>query len=382
MGKYIALNLALFFIALFSLPAPSHAAELDGIYECNRTKLNTTGFRSKAGAESWFPQIIPIEIRNNKAQMFDLTSQKVRYKSNKVVVTFKVAKETLVFEVRPSKMGKSYLSILARSGYQQTSPNHYQCNRTNNQSAMNLNSSSADANEEIIFVPNATDLNPTKTEDVNRAINLASNSRAMSEDQKSVLLSSKFIREYIGKSSPKAMAKALPDTCNYKYYYTSNQSIQNAISKAFQGCSRKMDEYNELMDKNCQCKIAAVNNAFFHSSESFLGELGFVPMIAEVSQNGQSIIIKGTAEWGTPGKSVANFVVKNENDVEICNGQFDTRNTAKGSIEMNCFDGKFSGSGTFVNSGFDPDLRFFNGTAKIELGGNVTMRVIYGRDAM
>jgi len=105
-------------------------------------------------------------------------------------------------------------------------------------------------------------------------------------------------------------------------------------------------------------------------------------MIALVDDAGTSIKIKGSVEWDNAGASRNYFRVKNDKNIEICRGHFDVKSKAKGNLTIDCFEGKFKGTGEFVNSGFDEEHRFFNGTALIKLNETSVMRVVYGKEAL
>ena len=234
-----------------------------------------------------------------------------------------------------------------------------------------------------IFTPN--NFYPNIKEDVAEAIAFAPGAEAVSEAELGLLSANKkgYIWKYLTKKrTPKAMVGAVPLSCNYRYYHSASKNLSSAISSAYKGCIDKISQYNQLLNKNCNCRLIALNNTLFYESSVYLGELGYTPILAQVEQNGQKILINGVAEWDKPGASFANFVLKNEKNIKICDGSFDIRNRAKGAIKINCFNGKFVGSGEFVTSGFDEELRVANGTAVINLGDGNEMRVVYGRDAM
>lgn len=235
---------------------------------------------------------------------------------------------------------------------------------------------------QVMKANNGEGLNPFVISDVDSARNLATKSQTINPNELATLKSSRYIKKYLTLKAPKAMVMASPPSCNYRYYFSNASSVSSAIANAGAGCSKKILKYNELMNKSCQCNIAAINNTFFYPAGRYIGELGYVPIIAEVNDKGDTFIIKGTAEWGKPGDGRQSFVIKTDKQKNVCNGFFDIRNKAKGEIELNCFNGKYRGKGSFVNSGYNSELRFFNGTAKIDLNQGVVMRVIYGQDAM
>ena len=242
-----------------------------------------------------------------------------------------------------------------------------------------------DIDDEVrqIFTPN--NFYPNIKEDVAEAIAFAPGAEAVSETELDLLSANKkgYIWKYLTKKrTPKAMVGAVPLSCNYRYYHSASKNLSSAISSAYKGCIDKISQYNQLLNKNCNCRLIALNNTLFYESSVYLGELGYTPILAQVEQNGQKILINGVAEWDKPGASFANFVLKNDKNIKICDGSFDIRSRAKGAIKINCFNGKFAGSGEFVTSGFDEELRVANGTAVINLGDGNEMRVVYGRDAM
>ena len=125
------------------------SSEFIGDYGCERLQFSTTGFNSKKAAESWFPEYLEISVSENKARMYDFSSSDVIFRKTKVEINFVIEKNTLKFEVRPT--GKSYLTILAKSGFFQTSPATYKCEKVNfSRTANNQVNSSSEVSSEGI----------------------------------------------------------------------------------------------------------------------------------------------------------------------------------------------------------------------------------------
>lgn len=232
------------------------------------------------------------------------------------------------------------------------------------------------------YALNSDDLFVDDSGALSKALAAAKTAKPAGEDYLKELFGGQLNGKYFEKGSHKAIVGAYPLSCNYRYSQWNAKSIELAYSKAKAGCELKISKYNDLMNKNCKCRIVALDNTVFVAPKYFHGEAGYVPMIALVDDAGTSIKIKGSVEWDNAGATRNYFRVKNDKNIEICRGRFDVKSKAKGDLTIDCFDGKFKGNGEFVNSGFDAEYRFFNGTALIKLNGTSTMRVIYGKEAL
>jgi len=232
------------------------------------------------------------------------------------------------------------------------------------------------------YALNSDDLFVDDNGSLSKALAAAKTAKPAGEDYLKELFGGQLNGKYFEKGTHKAVVGAYPLSCNYRYSQWNSENIETAYSKAKAGCELKISKYNDLMNKNCKCRIVALDNTVFVAPKYFHGEAGYVPMIALVDDAGTSIKIKGSVEWDNAGASRNYFRVKNDKNIEICRGHFDVKSKAKGNLTIDCFEGKFKGKGEFVNSGFDEEHRFFNGTALIKLNETSVMRVVYGKEAL
>lgn len=350
---------------------------------CEFTQYSTSGYK-EATAKSW--------VRPSQTHIFKGAG--VRYPDRadwgSGLITLDNAEQTkwqyektskdkqgrkakTVFKYMFFKSNKRIAASVEITGYNNINNIWGQCSKNDETSV---------GSSKYTFVKNGDDLYVDENDALSRAIALTRTSQPAASEYLEKLFGGKPNTKYFEKGKNKALVGAFPISCNYRYAAWDYDTVELAFSRASSGCKEKMNKYNELMGKNCKCRIAAINDTLFLPTEFYHGELGYVPMIALVEQNGDSIQIKGTVEWESPGASRNPFRVKNEKDVEICTGYFDIKSKAKGDLTLDCFDGKFRGSGQFINSGFDAENRFFNGTAIINLSGDATMKVVYGKDAL
>lgn len=191
-----------------------------------------------------------------------------------------------------------------------------------------------------------------------------------------------FAEEYlISKRKNKAMVGAFPLTCNYRYSAWNHSSLREAYQRAKGGCETKVNDRNAVLGQKCKCRVVALNNVLFYEPETYIGEQGQVPILARVVENGQQIEIRGVVKIADKGSSKSAFTVETNAGVKACKGSFDISDTAIGRFSMNCFDGKYVGSGDFVTTGFNQELQVANGTAEFTATNGAKMFVIFGEDA-
>lgn len=200
-------------------------------------------------------------------------------------------------------------------------------------------------------------------------------------------ISSDYIKKYIRKQTPKAMAAALPASCSYRYYWSNASSTANAAAKATAKCQEAFTVYNKNLNKNCQCSVVAINNTFLYSDSAiyYSNLRPEIPFFAEVkSTSGLVNFIRGDAifEELNRNKKRYNFTVRNKVGKTVCTGVELVNDFKRGGLEISCFEGKIMGSGGYVSAGIDQTLRIANGTALIKLTDGSEMRVVYGKNAV
>lgn len=376
-----------FLAALVLLTALNPAIVFGDELNCIRTTDSSNGWKSSSA----FNEVWPKELNLSFAKFSEAGG------SSKALV-YEIKYESghkRVLRLLPNK--KMIGNFVVPAGYVKPAEVRYKCNLSSNgvRQALAIGDSNQKAketeknlgNSEKLTVERITvsrDYIPNSERGIKEAIEkLADSAPAPVAKLADLLEDKRYMWRYLSqKSEQKAMVGATPLSCNYRYYHHGELNISTAIERAYTGCMVKIQKYNELMGKNCKCRVVALNNTLFYDNIVYLSELGYAPVYAEVTQNEQKFFIRGTVEWDNPGASIADFTLKNDKGIGICDGSFDIKNKAKGSIKIDCFDGEFSGVGTFVNAGYDEELRFVNGTAVIDLDNGSVMRVVYGRDAM
>ena len=192
-----------------------------------------------------------------------------------------------------------------------------------------------------------------------------------------------FIKKWLShnNSKSKAIFAIDPKSCDDSYYYGSWNYKDNfsAIKRAYDGCIKGAEKRNKALGKDCNCRLTAINNTFFYEPKTYERHMSSFPWIMEVEENGVVTTVNGMAKLTLNSGNKAKFTLKNDKGREVCNGDADF--SAKGStgkINIDCFNGKISGSGEIIRKSFDSDLRVYSGTAKLKTN-NGEMRVIYGK---
>ena len=195
-------------------------------------------------------------------------------------------------------------------------------------------------------------------------------------------LSGTFAGKYLtSRGKNKAMVGAFPLTCNYRYSSWNKSSLREAYNQAKKGCEKKINDRNRTLGQNCKCRIVALNDVLFYQPEVYIGERGDVPILARVVEGTEQIEIKGKVKIADRGASDSAFTVETNTGVKACEGYFDISDKAVGKFYMNCFDGKYVGSGDFITTSFNPELQVANGTAEFTATNGAKIFVIFGEDA-
>ena len=353
--------------------------------DCESTSWRMNSPYTQKWGESWVPQKHSHIIKNNNSTFIRygrnfVQTSKVQETNDRIVIKYK--KKTnqnyqnlnLIFFKTNNKFS---IEIGVPGGYISPGDVWGTC-KTSTLNAQNTNQQ--DNSQIVKFVKTNKRIYGNPSQVLYEANELAKDAKKISQSFKNTL--SKSRTNILSKPSNKAVFGALPRSCNYRYTTWNKPSPISAIKSAKDGCNLKIKKYNKLMNKNCQCSLFALNDVIFVDADFFIGEVGYVPIRAEIQENDQKIIIKGTVEFKSPGNSISNFDLINNKGNKICKGYFNIKDKAKGSIFLDCFEGKYKGKGSFVNSGFDVERRFMNGTALINLNDNAIMRVVYGTDAL
>lgn len=193
----------------------------------------------------------------------------------------------------------------------------------------------------------------------------------------------RYVNEYLNKKSSKAMYGAYPLSCNYRYYWSGARTELEAMRNAKNACQDVANDKNKLLGSDCNCRLVALGNTLLYSDNVYQGMHNIVPMRGLVEGNdGTEIELKGLIEVIDAGRDMSPIEIKNGEGKTLCSGRYDIRERAKGRIELSCFESTLKGSGEFVNTDFDTELRIPSGTALINFQKGETLKIIFGRDAL
>ena len=340
---------------------------------CNTTKYNQSGYPESWG-KSWVPSQHQLEITDEKVVSIYGNTGKITKDTEKRLEFQHDIHEGPVsgYQVRVIYFranGKLAIRIQAPSGYKSSGPIWGVC-------------------EENTFGQDFTHSNLSElTSDLDKIQSLISSAPKMSKNFAESLLESETIKRYSKAKSPKALATAFPVSCSYSYYSYNYSSLGDAMTNAVSKCQTKIDAYNRDFGKNCRCHITATNHHFLYQDLNYYDRNNSpeVPFYGEViSPTGFSNFIKGDAVFLDINKSQRHyrFLVVTQSDEKMCSGTQSPLSPKRGSLELECFNGKINGHGEYVISEYDPDLKVSNGTAKIDLDDGSQMLVIFGRAAL
>ena len=156
-----------------------------------------------------------------------------------------------------------------------------------------------------------------------------------------------------------------------------------AMTEAKRGCQKAADSKNELLGSNCQCRIVALGNTLLYENDTYQGMHNLIPMIGQViTKDYPPVGVTGIFEVYNAGSKTSTFKLSGKNGNTLCKGSYNSLDTVRGKADITCFDGEIVGTGEFVNTGFDKELRIPMGTALFELGDEGRFEIIFGPDAL
>ena len=338
---------------------------------CNTTKYNQSGYPESWG-KSWVPSQHQLEITDGVVSIYGNTGKITKDTEKRLEFQHDIHEgpvsgyQVRVIYFRANR--KLAIRIQAPSGYKSSGPIWGVC-------------------EENTFGQDFTHSNLSElTSDLDKIQSLISSAPKMSKNFAESLLESETIKRYSKAKSPKALATAFPVSCSYSYYSYNYSSLGDAMTNAVSKCQTKIDAYNRDFVKIVVAIlllltiISCIDLNYYDRNNS-----PEVPFYGEViSPTGFSNFIKGDAVFLDINKSQCHyrFLVVNQSEEKICSGTQSPLSPKRGSLDLECFNGKINGHGEYVISEYDPDLKVSNGTAKIDLDDGSQMLVIFGRAAL
>jgi hypothetical protein len=156
-------------------------------------------------------------------------------------------------------------------------------------------------------------------------------------------------------ASHRAVAVPMPRQCAFVYAdaYTKGQMSESEVQDtALSICKQKLTQLGPLGDNygiDCQCKIVVSDGKYVVPRET-MPEQAYGPVsIFYRDDKGNVARLNGVAHYGAligRDRSVT-FLVENPRAEPVCEGTFTSDGANAGRFSLSCFNGKFSGNGTY-----------------------------------
>ena len=164
-------------------------------------------------------------------------------------------------------------------------------------------------------------------------------------------------------ASHKSVAVPMPKQCSFLYAdtYTRNQMSEREVQQmALSNCNAKLNQLGPLGENyavNCQCQVIISDGAYVVPREMLPDQAYGPASIFYRDDRGNVARLNGTARYGAlvgRDRSVT-FSVDNPRSEPVCEGTFTNDGPRSGRFSLNCFSGKFAGSGTYESHTGSPN---------------------------
>lgn len=157
--------------------------------------------------------------------------------------------------------------------------------------------------------------------------------------------------------SHNAIAVPMPRQCAFVYAdsYTQGQMSEREVQDtALSTCRQTLARLGPLGENyavDCQCKVVVSDGTYVVPRETMPDQAYGPASIFYRDDRGNVARLNGSARYGALiGRDrSATFTVENLRAEPVCQGTFTNESTASGRFSLSCFDGKFSGNGTYQN---------------------------------
>jgi hypothetical protein len=158
-------------------------------------------------------------------------------------------------------------------------------------------------------------------------------------------------------ASHKAVAVPMPRQCTFVYAdsYTKGQMSESEVQDtALSSCKQKLAQLGALGDNygvDCQCKVVISDGRYVVPRETMPDQAYGPISIFYRDDKGNVARLNGLARYGAligHDRSVR-FSVENPRAEQVCEGTFTNDGPNNGRFSLSCFNGKFSGGGTYQN---------------------------------
>jgi len=164
-------------------------------------------------------------------------------------------------------------------------------------------------------------------------------------------------------ASHKAVAVPMPRQCSFLYAdtYTRNQMSQSEVQQmALGSCNTKLNQLGPLGENygvSCRCQVIISDGSYVVPRESLPDQAYGPTSIFYRDDQGNVARLNGTAKYGAllgRDRSVT-FAVDNPRSEPVCEGTFTNDGPSSGRFSLSCFNGKFSGNGTYESHTGSPN---------------------------
>ena len=164
-----------------------------------------------------------------------------------------------------------------------------------------------------------------------------------------------------------------PESCkdSYRHFSWNFRTDIEALDRAKSGCDKSAAKRNELLDKDCKCRLMAINNTFFYDVDEYKRHAASFPWLMLLEDGSR---VKGHALMSNNQES---YVLTNSKGIEICKGTVKFNQGSRGEVTIECYDGKLRGSGEATRIEFNKELRMYSGLANIKSNAGI-IKVYYG----
>jgi len=164
-------------------------------------------------------------------------------------------------------------------------------------------------------------------------------------------------------ASHKAVAVPMPKQCSFLYAdtYTRNQMSQSEVQQmALSSCNTKLNQLGQLGENygvSCRCQVIISDGSYTVPREALPDQAYGPASIFYRDGQGNVARLNGTAKYGAligRDRSVT-FSVDNPRAEQVCEGTFTNDGPSNGRFSLSCFNGKFSGNGTYESHTGSPN---------------------------
>jgi hypothetical protein len=164
-----------------------------------------------------------------------------------------------------------------------------------------------------------------------------------------------WVKSETNTASHKVVAVPMPRQCAFLYadsYSKFGMSESEVQQTAISSCNRKLSELGPLGENysvDCRCQVVIDNERYVVPRET-LPDQSYGPVsIFYRDDRGNVARLNGLAKYGAligRDRSVT-FAVENPRGERVCEGTFTNEGPSNGQFSMSCFNGRFSGTGSY-----------------------------------